>query len=791
MSRKPTYEELEKIVKDLEKETAERMQTEEAYHNLVKRSPMGMHFYELQDHDRLVFIGANPAADSLLGVDNQAFVGKTIEEAFPPLTQTEVPERYRQAARHGIPWETEQINYEDQQIIGAFEVRAFRISPNKMAAEFTDITNRKKVEKALQDSEERYRLMTENVADVLWTMDINFTFTYISPSIKNLRGYTVEEALEQPLKDTMLPDSIAVVMELVGQKLMLIESGDDEGWNPVIFEAEQYCKDGTTIWSQNNARFLPGPDKKPLSILGVTRDITERKRAEEALRESEKKYRTMIERSNDMIWTIDASGNITFFNKQTEEVTGLKLKDWIGKSFVPLIFEEDIPWLMDILKNGLKGKSAKYEFRFRKQENEILTILVNTAPLWIDGKISGVVSFGRDITEKKLAEEEKAKLEAQLQQSQRMESIGTLAGGIAHDFNNILFPMFGYLEMMLEDMPEDSPYRGNIAKVFKGALRARDLVRQILTFSRQAENETKPLKAQRVLKEVLKLIRSTLPTTINIHQDISNECDSIMADPTQIHQIAMNLMTNAYHAMENTGGTLKVNLKEVELTIEDLTDTVMIPGPYVCLTVGDTGPGMDKITIVRIFDPYFTTKKEGKGTGLGLSVVHGIVKSYGGHINVKSEPGIGTEFKVYLPVIRPQGTAQKDLADLPIQKGTEQILLVDDQDVIVEITRKMLERLGYNVTARTSSLDALEAFRAQPDKFDLVITDMTMPNMTGDKLAGELIKIRSDIPIILCSGFSEGMSEERAAFLGIKGFLMKPIVMKELSIAIRKALETK
>jgi PAS domain S-box-containing protein len=791
MPRKPTYEELEKLVKDLEKEPTERIQAEEAYHNLVKRSPMGMHFYELQDHDRLVFVGANPAADRLLGVDNQVFVGKTIEEAFPPLSQTEVPERYRQAARHGIPWATEQINYEDQQIVGAFEVRAFRISPNKMAAEFTDITHRKKVEKALKESEERYRLMTENVADVLWTMDMNLNFTYISPSIENLRGYTVDEAMVQALKDTMLPDSLVVVMELVGQKLVLIESGDDEGWSPVIFEAEQYCKDGTTIWSQNNARFLPGPDEKPVSILGVSRDITERKQAEVALRQSEEKYRTMIERSNDMIWTIDTSGSFTFFNKQTEEVTGLKLKDWIGKSFVPLILEEDLPMIMDIFKNVLEGKSDKYEFRFRKQENEILTIIVSTAPLWIDGKVSGVVSFGRDITGKKLAEEEKANLETQLQQSQKMESIGTLAGGIAHDFNNILFPMFGYLEMMLEDMPEDNPHRGKIAKVFKGALRARDLVRQILTFSRQAEHETKPLKVQHVLKEVLKLIRSTLPTTIGIHQDISNECDSIMADPTQIHQIAMNLMTNAYHAMENTGGTLKVSLKEVELAIEDITGTAMNPGPHVCLTVADTGPGMDNVTVDRIFDPYFTTKEEGKGTGLGLAVVHGIVKSYGGHINVKSEPGMGTEFKVYLPLIRPQGTVQKTITDLPIQKGTERILLVDDQDEIVQLSGKMLERLGYNVTTRTSSVEALEAFRTQPDKFDLVITDMTMPNMTGDKLAGELIKIRSDIPIVLCTGFSEGMSEERAASLGIKGFLMKPVVMKELSSEIRKALGKK
>jgi nitrogen-specific signal transduction histidine kinase/ActR/RegA family two-component response regulator len=409
----------------------------------------------------------------------------------------------------------------------------------------------------------------------------------------------------------------------------------------------------------------------------------------------------------------------------------------------------------------------------------------------MNGAVNGIVSFGRDITGRKLAEEEKANLEAQLQQAQKMESIGTLAGGIAHDFNNILFPMFGYLEMMLEDVPEDNPLRGKLAEVFNGAIRARDLVQQILTFSRQTEIEKKPLKMQFVIKEVLKLIRSSLPTTIGIHQDISNECEFVMADPTQVHQIAMNLITNAYHAMEETGGELTVNLKEVELAAEDLKDLAMIPGPYVCLSVADTGPGMDQGIIARIFDPYFTTKEEDKGTGLGLAVVHGIVKSHGGHISVYSEPGKGAEFKVYLPVIKEQKETSKVETDTPIQKGDERILLVDDQDIIVQIEKQMLERLGYHVTARASSTDALETFQMQPDKFDLVITDLTMPNMTGDKLAQKLMAIRPDIPVILCTGFSEKMSKEKVKSLRIKGFLMKPVVMKDLSGMIRKVLDMK
>ncbi|NNK85612.1 MAG: response regulator, partial [Desulfobacterales bacterium] len=266
------------------------------------------------------------------------------------------------------------------------------------------------------------------------------------------------------------------------------------------------------------------------------------------------------------------------------------------------------------------------------------------------------------------------------------------------------------------------------------------------------------------------------------------DCGLVLSDPTHIHQIVMNICTNAYHAMEQSGGKLSVTLKEVELTAEHLKDPTMTPGLYVCLIIADNGPGMEQVVIDRIFDPYFTTKEEGKGTGLGLAVVHGIVKSHGGQIIVYSEPGKGSQFKICLPMIQKHKEPAKAEIDMPIQKGDERILLVDDQDLIAQMEKQMLERLGYQVTARNSSIDALEAFRAQPDKFDLVITDLTMPNMTGDNLARELIKICPDIPVILCTGFSELISKEKAESLGIQKLLMKPVALKDLSTAIREVL---
>jgi len=419
--------------------------------------------------------------------------------------------------------------------------------------------------------------------------------------------------------------------------------------------------------------------------------------------------------------------------------------------------------------------------------------LANPDRDYTDSDLNGVERLGEVYAlalHRQRFETEREGMQRQLQQSQKLEAIGALAGGIAHDFNNILFPIIGYAEMGLDECPPGSLIRDSLEEILKGAERARELVRQILMFSRQSEHQLKPMRIQFILKEVLQLIRSSLPTTIDIRQDIGRDCGPVMADPIQIHSMAMNLFTNAYHAMQETGGRIEVRLAETTVSSEDPEWPDLEPGPYVRFSVSDTGKGMAPDVQERIFDPYFTTKELGKGTGLGLSVVHGIVKNYGGAIRVESAPGRGTTFHICLPRIKT--ASARHAADSPFSaapRGEERVLLVDDEPQIVRMEKQMLERLGYAVTTRTSSTEALELFRHQPDRFDLVITDMTMPGLRGDQLAAELIAVRADIPIILCTGFSESIDEEEAAALGIRKYIMKPIVKKDLAEAIREVLD--
>ncbi len=644
-----------------------------------------------------------------------------------------------------------------------------------------DITDRKKAEEALRESEEKFRNLFNNAEVGMFRTRIDGSeILDMNEKFLEIFCRTREEMKDSPSvihwADPSQREEMVHRLELEGRV--------------TNFECGMLNKHGEVRTCLTSLRLYRDQDILEGSII----DITDRKRAEEALRESEQRYRRLTENAKDLIWRTDTKGKILFVNSTVETLLGYSQKDAINLHLKEYMTKESEKLLSDEINRSLSDKSHSDHFRIEveyiSKNNKIIPFEINASILFdTNGEVIGYEGISRDITERKIAQEENKNLERQLQQAQKMESIGTLAGGIAHDFNNILFPIIGYAEMVLEDTSEGSSLRNSINEILHGAKRAGDLVKQILTFSRQADQELKPLQVHFVIKEVLKLMRSSLPSTIKIKQSLKKACGFVIADPTRIHQVAMNLMTNAYHAMEETGGEMEVTLKEVELGVDDLKDQSMTPGAYVCLTVADTGPGMDQAVISRIFEPYFTTKENGKGTGLGLAVVHGIVKSYKGDIKVYSEPGEGTAFHVYLPVIKSQVETDEAEAVTPVQKGTERILLVDDEDSIVRMEKQMLERLGYHVTERTSSIEALEAFRAAPDKFDLVITDMTMPNMTGVQLSQKLLEIRSDIPIIICTGFSTKIDDAKATAAGIRGYVMKPIIMREIAKKIREVLE--
>lgn len=407
-----------------------------------------------------------------------------------------------------------------------------------------------------------------------------------------------------------------------------------------------------------------------------------------------------------------------------------------------------------------------------------------------DGEIGGLAQSFDSMTDIiRQREGEKNQLEIQLHQIYKMEAIGTLAGGIAHDFNNILSIIIGYTDMAKEDAPPGTDSEKYLENVSIAANRAKDLVKQILAFSRQGKAERLPIKLQPLVKEGLKMLRSSIPTTISITDEIDPKSRAVLADPTQVHQILMNLCTNAYHAMENTGGTLSVSLKT---TIIKENDQKMVfhlaPGEYVEVIVSDSGEGIGPDVIDKIFDPYFTTKEIGKGTGMGLAIIHGIMKEYGGAIIVESMLGQGATFHIYFPAVK-DDAVPKVKEEENLLRGNERVLFVDDEQLLAEMSKDMLERLGYQVTVRRSSIEALTTFQNTPNDFDLVITDQTMPDMTGSDLARRMLQVRPDVPIILCTGYSNTIDEHSAKALGIKEFALKPLTKESASKLIRKVLD--
>ncbi|MGD2088584.1 MAG: response regulator [Candidatus Aminicenantes bacterium] len=508
-----------------------------------------------------------------------------------------------------------------------------------------------------------------------------------------------------------------------------------------------------------------------------------------ALEESEERYRTITENSPDIITRYDKQLRHIYVSPNIISLSGNKAEDYIGKTYKEMGYPEEVclPVEEAIIKTFKSGEQQELEYEYHPPNTAVpIFISQRLKPEFgSDGTITSVIGVSHDITERK-------KLEEQLRQAQKMEAIGTLAGGIAHDFNNILGVIMGYTELVLEDIPKEEFHHRNLKQVLAAARRGEEMVKQILAFSRKSEEEKKPVYINYILKEALKMLRSSLPTTIEIKSRIEGTPGLVMANPTQVQQVIMNLSTNAAHAMREEGGVLEITLKEmiIKNNEDDPMGPNLAPGRYQLMMVKDTGHGMTPEIMERIFEPYFTTKRPGEGTGMGLSVVHGIIKSHGGEIRVFSEPFKGTTFHVYLPVAE---YAKEPIIkkEQPVSGGSERILFVDDDHSLAEMGKLMLEKLGYNVTVRTSSIEALEVFRKTPNKFDLVITDQTMPNKTGTQLTRELLRIRPDIPVILSTGFSETVNKENFKALGIRAFVMKPIVKNDIAKIIRKVLEEK
>ncbi|HOE12032.1 MAG TPA: PAS domain S-box protein [bacterium] len=518
-------------------------------------------------------------------------------------------------------------------------------------------------------------------------------------------------------------------------------------------------------------------------------EMSERELTEE-LRRSEEKFRILFNFAGDAIFIHYPDGKLIECNQRAQEYLGYSRDDLLERSFLNLSPGEYAETISNSLANLKKSQNTFYETVHITKDGKTIPVEINSRLFEYQGEYA-VLSIARDITERKRAEEEKAELADLLRQAQKMEAIGCLTGGIAHDFNNILQAILGYTHLAMRRLPTDTVAYKHLEKVDQAGQRAAEVVQEMLTFSRHSQKDMRPIHLQPVVKEVMKLLHGSLPSTIEIETHIDPSCPAVMANPTQIHQVLMNLCVNAYHAMRDHGGKLEISLVEVEVKPEMAEDHPDLhPGPHVVLRIRDTGCGMDQATMQRIFEPYFTTKSAGEGTGLGLAMVHGIVKIHGGAVLVDSTVGRGSTFEVLLPVhIAESSPPVVENTEIEAPLGTERILVVDDEQLIVNLAEHSLEEMGYRVNGYRSSMDALDTFRANPSAFDVVVTDQTMPHLTGIELAREISKIRPGIPILLCTGYGESLIGQNIQMSGICEILKKPFDELALARAIRRAME--
>ena len=730
----------------------------------------------------------NPVAEQLTGWQESEALGRRLDDVFSIINETTrrrvdspVSTVLQKGVVVGLSNHTLLVSRDGAEHPIADSGAPIRNADGKLTGVvlvFRDQTVERASQNALRDSEKRLKLILKSMINAFARFEsvfdddgrfVSYRFVYINDAYERITGVRQPDVVGKTVHEVW-PETEQSWVEAYGEVAL---TGIPKSFEMVHAPTEKryYCH-----------VFRPNPDESQFCV--IFEDITHRNRTEERLRVSEERLRAILEAVADPIVVYDTEGHPIFINPAFTSVFGWSMSEIAGKQ-IPFVPEDQNAITVAKIQELFQSKSSvRLETKRLTRDGRMLDILISAAIILDSASMTaGLVVNLTDITKNK-------QMEKQILQAQKMEAIGALAGGIAHDFNNILFSITGLTQMLLWDTPSDSPIHDRLMKIFQAATRAGDLVKQILTFSRRSELQKLPVRVQSVLKEVVKLARSTIPSNIDIKTHIQADCGKVMADPTQLHQIAMNLITNAYHAVERSGGSIHIELLEARLEKNHPIGGPTLPrGKYVLIRISDTGSGIDPVIMNKIFDPYFTTKPQGKGTGLGLAVVHGIVKESGGDIRVDSWLGHGTTFYVYLPLVEKEQTIENKQEPDPTPTGAERILLVDDEEAIVEMEKNLLQRLGYHITGITDSRKALADFEANPDQYDLVITDMAMPNLTGAMLSRKILEIRRDIPIILCTGFSETIDDETAKTLGIRGFALKPVSVKDIAILIRQVID--
>ncbi len=738
----------------------------------------------------------NRAAERIYGYSAKEIIGRSVAILMPPDTSDDFSRILEKIARSERVdhYETLRKRKDGKLIWVSLSVSPIRNRAAEVVGAATiarDITEQRRLEEELRQAREWFKVTLQSIGDAVIATDSSGAIAFLNEVGAKLTGWLPEQAEGKPLGEVfqVINEKSRKPAENIVQRVLRDGRVINLANHTVLL-----ARDGREIPIEDSAAPIKDSSGNLIGVVLVFHDVIDRRRAEDKLKNSRALLEDMERLTRVGGWEYDCATRRVGWTEEVYRIHGVSSSTYDPndfKRYLAFYSPEDQRAVREAFKRVVaQGESFDLELSLVKATGEKIWVRTIGQSEERNGRVVRVYGNIMDITERKRLEEEQSRVRAQLRQAQKMEALGTLAGGIAHDFNNVLGIILGYTEMTKSALDAQSPLVESLDEVLKASNRARELVKQILAFSRRSEQQKMALQLGLVVKEAMRILRPSLPSTIEIDsKSLSKAC--VLADPTQMHQVLMNLCTNAAHAMQDNGGVLMVRLRDVEMA--EISDRQNVPpGKYVELSVGDTGNGIDPTIMELIFDPFFTTKEVGEGTGLGLSVVHGIVKSHGGEIRVESVKGEGSTFSVLIPALEnTAGEQEKKRPDVCVPRGRERVLVVDDEPALAKMIKKMLEKQGYDVVSCTNGVEALEVFRNPPSEtgFDLVITDMTMPHCTGAELARELLEIRPSLPVVLMTGFSNKIDSELAKSLGISSFLMKPVTMEDLTTVVRKALD--